>query len=122
MPESEVEEIRYRNLTESWDCPVIVTTAVQMLNVLFSGSKSCIRRMYNLCNSVIIFDEVQAFPVKCTELFHLAVNFLTYFCNTTVALCSATQPTVSKLAENNLFQCMEMAGDMKLLCGILKEL
>ncbi len=114
LPESEVEEIRYRNLTESWDCPVIVTTAVQMLNVLFSGSKSCIRRMYNLCNSVIIFDEVQAFPVKCTELFHLAVNFLTYFCNTTVALCSATQPTVSKLAENNLFQCMEMAGDMKL--------
>lgn len=64
----EGEEEKYRNLTETWDSPIIVTTAVQILNTLFSDQKSCIRRMHNLCNSVIIFDEVQAIPVKCTEL------------------------------------------------------
>lgn len=108
--EEEDKEREYRKLTETWDSPIIVTTAVQILNTLFSEQKSCIRRMHVLCNSVIIFDEVQAFPVKCTELFHLAVNFLTSFCNTTVILCSATQPTLHHLKENNVCECVEMAG------------
>ena len=88
-----------------------VTTAVQVLNTLFSAQKSCIRRMHNLCNSIIIFDEVQAFPVKCTELFNLAVNFLSQFCETTVVLCSATQPTLASLKENNICECQEMVGE-----------
>ncbi|WP_244093726.1 CRISPR-associated endonuclease Cas3'' [Blautia schinkii] len=107
----EGEEEKYRNLTETWDSPIIVTTAVQILNTLFSDQKSCIRRMHNLCNSVIIFDEVQAIPVKCTELFNLAVNFLSQFCGTTVVLCSATQPTLASLEENNICECLEMSGE-----------
>lgn len=108
--EDENEEREYQKLTESWDCPIIATTAVQMLNTLYSGQKGCIRRMYNLCNSVILFDEVQALPVRGMELFYLAVNFLTEFCNTTVVLCSATQPSVVQTGKNNLFVCSEMAG------------
>ena len=107
----EREEEKYRNLTETWDSPIIVTTAVQILNTLFSDQKNCIRRMHNLCNSIIIFDEVQAFPVRCTELFNLAVNFLSQFCGTTVVLCSATQPTLASLEENNICKCLEMAGE-----------
>ena len=105
------EEERYRSLTETWDSPIIVTTAVQILNTLFSGQKSCIRRMHSLCNSIIIFDEVQAIPTRCTELFNLAVNFLSQFCNTTVVLCSATQPTLALLKENNVCECREMSGE-----------
>lgn len=106
----EGEEERYRSLTETWDSPIIVTTAVQILNTLFSDQKSCIRRMHTLCNSIIIFDEVQAIPVKCMELFNLAVNFLSQFCDTTVVLCSATQPTLTKIEKNNVCECEEMAG------------
>nr|WP_279288876.1 CRISPR-associated helicase Cas3' [Catenibacillus scindens] len=106
--EDEKDEEAYRKLTENWSSPIIVTTAVQMLNTLFSSEKSSIRRMYSLCDSVIIFDEVQAFPAKCTELFNLAVNFLSVFCNTSVVLCSATQPSVVRLKENNVFNCREM--------------
>lgn len=105
------EDERYRSLTETWDSPIIVTTAVQILNTLFSGQKSCIRRMHSLCNSIIIFDEVQAIPTRCTELFNLAVNFLSQFCNTTVVLCSATQPTLALLKENNVCECREMSGE-----------
>lgn len=104
------EEETYRSLTETWDQPIIVTTAVQMLNTLFSDQKSCIRRLHVLCDSILIFDEVQAIPVRCTELFHLAVNFLSQFCQTTVVLCSATQPTLAPLQENNICSCMEMSG------------
>lgn len=107
------EEERYRDLTETWDVPIIVTTAVQVLNTLFSNQKGYIRRMHTLCNSVIIFDEVQAIPSRCIELFHEAVNFLTQFANTTVVLCSATQPSVAALKENNVYTCTEMAEDIK---------
>ena len=109
LNESAADEEAYRRLTENWDSPIVATTAVQILNTLFSGEKSCIRRMYTLCNSIIIFDEVQALPVKCVELFNLAVNFLTECCNTTVVLCSATQPSLAAIAENNVMECKEMA-------------
>ena len=59
---------------------------------------------------MIIFDEVQAIPVKCIELFNCAVNFLSQFCNTTVVLCSATQPTLTAIKENNVCKCLEMSG------------
>ena len=117
----ESEEERYRSLTETWDSPIIVTTAVQMLNTLFSDQKGCIRRLHTLCNSVIIFDEVQAFPIRCMELFNLAVNFLSSFGNTTVVLCSATQPTLAHIEENNVCKCKEMAGDFKEYANAFKR-
>ena len=117
----DVEEERYRDLTETWDTPIIVTTAVQILNTLFSDRKSCIRRMHNLCNSIIIFDEVQAFPVKCTELFNLAINFLTQFGGSTVVLCSATQPTLAPLKENNICECREMSRETEKYAEVFKR-
>lgn len=110
----EGEEEKYRSLTETWDVPIIVTTAVQMLNTLFSDRKSSIRRIHTLCNSIIIFDEVQAIPVRCMELFYLAVNFLSKFCNTTIVLCSATQPSLAKLQENNICPCKEMVDHVEM--------
>lgn len=117
----EGDEEKYRNLTETWDSPIIVTTAVQLLNTLFSSQKSCIRRMHSLSNSIIIFDEVQAFPVKCTELFNLAVNFLSQFCEATIVLCSATQPSLALLKENNLCECQEMSGESEKYANAFKR-
>lgn len=112
IQETEEEKERYRDMAENWlEPPIIVTTAVQMLNALFDGKTGSVRRMHSLCNSVIIFDEVQALPVKTIELFNLAVNFLTEFCNTTVVLCSATQPVFDELPENRLMKPKEMAGE-----------
>lgn len=79
-------------LTESWEAPVIITTLVQMLNTLFVGKTTNIRRMQALCNSIIIIDEVQSVPNKMLSLFNLALNFLAKVCNATIILCSATQP------------------------------
>lgn len=83
----------YQLCTERWNKPVIATTMVQFLNALFSSKSSCVRRMHVLSDSVIIIDEVQSIPLRCTHIFSLAVNFLTKVCGSTVVLCSATQPT-----------------------------
>ena len=91
------EELQdYELRTEKWTDPVIATTMVQFLNTLYSGKSSSIRRMHQLIDSVIIIDEVQSIPLKCVNLFNLAVNFLSKVCGTTVVLCSATQPNMQK--------------------------
>ncbi len=85
----------YKLLTERWDSPVILTTMVQFLNTLFKGGTQSVRRMHNFANSIIIFDEIQAIPIKSISMFNFAVNFLSKICNATIILCSATQPLLS---------------------------
>ncbi len=103
---------RYRELTENWDSPVIVTTLVQFLNTLFSAKSACVRRMHALANSVIILDEVQSVPLKMTKLFNAAINYLAWVCNCSVVLCSATQPnskctSAQLIGETELFSLTE---------------
>lgn len=93
----EIGELDKRELLiESWNVPIIITTMVQLLNTLFAGKTSNIRRMQALCNSIIVIDEVQTVPDKMLSLFNLALNFLAKICNTTIILCSATQPCFEK--------------------------
>lgn len=94
--ENDYEQDAYKLLTERWDSPIILTTMVQFLDTLFSGGTRDVRRMHNLANSVIIFDEIQAIPIKCINMFNSAINFLANICNATVILCTATQPLLSK--------------------------
>lgn len=90
-------ELDQRELAvESWNAPVIITTLVQLLNTLFVGRTTAIRRFQGLCNSVIVIDEVQTVPSKMLSLFNLAVDFLAKVCNATVLLCSATQPCLEE--------------------------
>lgn len=100
------EDEEYKILTERWDSPIIFTTMVQFLNTLFKGGTQSVRRMHNLANSIIIFDEIQALPIKCINMFNSAINFLSNICKTTIILCTATQPLLNqtsiplKLSEN----------------------
>ncbi len=87
----------YELHSEKWDSPLIATTMVQFLNTLFSGKMACVRRMHRLCKSVVIIDEIQSLPLKCINMFNLAMNFLTNICGCTVVLCSATQPPLDDL-------------------------
>lgn len=89
---SDEELSRYELLCDSWNSPIVITTLVQFLQTLFSGKMSSVRRFHSLANSVIVIDEVQTVPPKMLSLFNSAINFLSAVCNTTVVLCSATQP------------------------------
>ncbi|NLI62483.1 MAG: CRISPR-associated helicase Cas3' [Methanosarcinaceae archaeon] len=83
-------------LINSWNSPVILTTTVQLLLTLFSSKKASIRRTHKLYNSIIIIDEFQSIPIKSISLFNLAINALSEFFNSTVVLCTATQPPYEK--------------------------
>ena len=87
----------YEILTENWESPIIISTLVQLLNILFTHKTSVIGRMRALCDSVIIIDEVQSIPKKTIAMFNMAINFLSTYCNATIVLSSATQPCFEKL-------------------------
>lgn len=92
-PQSEGDDLNLNELlVETWDAPIIITSLVQLLNTFFEGRTACIRRFQSLCNSIIVIDEVQTVPTNLLAMFNLMISFLVECCNTTVVLCSATQP------------------------------
>lgn len=88
---------RNRVLSENWDAPVVFTTSVQLLNALFDVRTGSARRMHQLANAVIVFDEIQTLPIKTIHLFNNAINFLVHTCHTSVVFCTATQPLIGKV-------------------------
>ena len=87
---------------DNWDSPIIFTTMVQYLNVFYDKSTRNTRRLHNLLASTIIFDEVQKVPMHCTSLFNLSVNFLSSYGNSSVLLCTATQPSLDTVRKHQL--------------------
>lgn len=97
------ELINYQRSIDLWDSPVILTTMVRLLDILFSDSTQNIRRFHQLSNSVIIFDEVQSIPIECINMFNTMVNFLSHICNSTIILCTATQPSLDQVPQKLIY-------------------
>ena len=106
---------------DSWDGPVIFTSMVQFLETLFGSGTKKIRRMHNLANAIIIFDEVQNLPIKTTYMFNEALNFICHECKSTVVLCTATQPLLGNLNKHPLKIDSEIIGDVSGLFNDLKR-
>lgn len=88
-------------VSENWDAPIVLTTMVQFLETLLSGGTRGVRRLHQLANSVIVFDEIQTLPVNCIHLFNNSLNFLAAHCKTTALLCTATQPLLHQVQNEN---------------------
>ena len=95
--EATPDSIRLAQATENWDMPVIVTTAVQFFESLYSNRSSQCRKLHNLANSVIIFDEAQMLPVPMLRPCVSAISQLVAHYGATAVLCTATQPALDSI-------------------------
>lgn len=97
--EPEQQTWRSKLACENWDKPIVLTTMVQFLESMFASGTRGSRRLHQLSNAVLVFDEIQTLPIRCVHLFNNTINYLTRFCNTTALMCTATQPLLNRLPE-----------------------
>ncbi len=108
-------------LSENWDAPVVYTTNVQLLQLLetlFGSGTRGARRMHQLANAVLVFDEIQTLPINCIHLFCNAINFLVEQCGSTVVLCTATQPLLNRVEQSK--GALRMSTDNELMPDVTK--
>ncbi len=81
-----------RLLAENWDAPIIITTDVQLLESMFSNRPVACRKLHNIMESVIMFDEVQNLPLNLAVPTLAALSYLSAKYRTTILFATATQP------------------------------
>ncbi len=101
---------RLKLASENWDMPIIATTNVQFFESLFAAKSSRCRKLHNIANSIVVIDEAQMIPTgflkPCINaLVELVANY-----NTTIVLCTATQPAINRFLPPDL-KPMEIVSD-----------
>ncbi|MFH0876480.1 MAG: CRISPR-associated helicase Cas3' [archaeon] len=87
---------------DSWDSNLIVSTYVQLLLSIFSDKNKFSIKFHNLCNSIIILDEVQFIEDKYWKLLNNVFNILSERFNVYFVLMTATQPLIFKTEAEEL--------------------
>lgn len=88
---------RQKLATENWDAPVVVTTAVQFFESLYSAKVSRCRKLHNIAEAVVIFDEAQMIPANFLRPCVAAIAELAKHYRVSAVLCTATQPALDGL-------------------------
>ena len=87
-------------LIEGWNSEVIVTTFVQFFHSLITNRNRAARKIHNIVNSIVIFDEIQAMPHQYWLLFESLINFLAEYFNTYFIVMTATEPNIFKYSKS----------------------
>ena len=90
------EEMKSMQLAaENWDKPLVVTTNVQFFESLYSNKSPKCRKLHNMANSVIVFDEAQMLPPDYLKPCLAAMEELVDYFRCSIVLCTATQPALN---------------------------
>jgi CRISPR-associated endonuclease/helicase Cas3 len=93
--EEEVEHF----FVDTWRTELIITTYDQFLMALMDSKARYQMRFHNLCDSLIIMDEVQSLPCKLWKPLEEILRCLVRIGNSSILLMSATLPAIISDAE-----------------------
>lgn len=93
---------------DNWDAGIIITTAVQFFESLYGDRRSKLRKVHNMANSVIVFDEAHLMPREYLEPCLRGITYITKYLDSEALFLTATMPDFRSLLE----QCSE--GNLKI--------
>lgn len=93
---------KLKKTCENWDAPLTITTSVQFFQSIYHYKGSALRKLHNLRDSVIVFDEIHLIPTELLRPCLKAVGYITKYLNSEALFLSATMPDYSKLFDKFL--------------------
>ncbi|MHA1694234.1 MAG: CRISPR-associated helicase Cas3', partial [Candidatus Helarchaeota archaeon] len=81
-------------LIENWDHSIVLTTFWQIFYTIFSGENKLNRKYYQLCNSVLILDEIQILPFEYWLVVKKVLKIMTEVFNCKIIYMTATLPLI----------------------------
>lgn len=99
---------------ENWDFPIIVTTNVQFFESIYGNRPSQMRKLHNIAQSVIVFDEAHMFPSLFYQPCLEAIKFLVKDYGCKALFLSATLPDFKRWM--NEFGCNGLS-----LCDVIDD-
>lgn len=89
-----------KNGTENWDADsIILTTAVQFFESVYSNKRGKLRKIHNIADSILIFDEAHLMPTEYLQPCLQAVSYTTKYLNSEALFLTATMPDFKDLMQ-----------------------
>ncbi len=96
--ESEDYKKSLKAATENWGVSsIIVTTMVQFFESIYSNRRGKLRKLHNMADSVLIFDEAHLMPEKYLQPCLRAISYITRYFNSEAVFLTATMPNFRNL-------------------------
>lgn len=91
----------YKNVvrlaTENWDAQIIVTTAVQFFESVYANKRGKLRKMHNMADSILVFDEAHLMPEDYLQPCLRVISYITKILGSEAIFLTATMPDFKKL-------------------------
>lgn len=89
-----------RSATENWNVTsIIVTTAVQFFESVYANKRGKLRKLHNMADSILIFDEAHLMPQDYLQPCLRAVVYITKYLGSEAVFLTATMPDFRKLIQ-----------------------
>lgn len=82
---------------ENWDAQMIITTSVQFFESIYANKRGKLRKMHNMADSILIFDEAHLMPFAFLQPCLQSVSYITKYLNSEAVFLTATMPDFKKL-------------------------
>lgn len=108
------ENLDKQRMTENWDAPFIITTMVQFFESLVSNKRGKCRKLHNLKDSILVFDEAHLLPETYLQPCLQGIWYCCHYLNAQAILMSATLPDYQQWFNqyvNQKIQCTELITD-----------
>lgn len=96
---------RLKLATENWDAEFIITTDVQFFESLYHYKSRFMRKIHNMADSIIIFDEIHTMPKNYLEPCIRGVGYITKYLNSEAVFMTATMPNFKEIFKEYIPFC-----------------